>query len=207
MILDIIVVFIVIATMVQGYRHGLLHTFLNTLGWLIALGLGFILSPKINELILDNTNLYTTIYTKISSKTEGMLLPEQGQADISSFIYDPFLSLSNSVADGVTSFIITVLCFIIVTSLINLVFKVVLRTFSREHNNNILGFTDGAFGLVFGFVKGIIYVFICLACMFPLASLINTEVLNFLANSLHNSNFAMDLYKNNLVLLLFRDIF
>ena len=59
---------------------------------------------------------------------------------------------------------------------------------------------DGFVGLLFGFVKGIIYVFILLALLFPVATMANTDTYTLLMDSLYASNIALELYDNNLFL-------
>lgn len=210
MILDITVVVIVLGTMIRGYRHGLVSAFIRTAGWLLALALGFIFSPMVKSFILDNTLFYDNIYNNINEKVGTFLTPDQLQADLPTIIQNPFLSftesLSGSIAESLSDFIVTVLCFLIVTIIVNFILRLVMGVFSKERNNGITGFLDGSRGMLFGFVKGIIYVFVFLAFMFPITSLANPDIMNALAESLSNSHIAMELYHNNPVLLIVRDI-
>nr|WP_315024786.1 CvpA family protein [uncultured Aminipila sp.] len=210
MILDVIVAVVIIGTMVQGYRHGLLQTLVHTVGWFLAVAFAFIWSPKFNAFILDNTDLYSSIYGNINEKVSTTLTPAEMQGNMPTIIQDSLTnlinSLSGSISVGLSNLLFTIACFLIITLAVQAVLHIAISLVSKKHNQGITGFFDGCLGMVFGFIKGIIYVFVLLALMVPIASLADPKVMTFLTESLGNSYFANELYDNNLILLIMKDL-
>lgn len=211
MIIDNIVAAIIIATMVQGYRHGFLRTLIHTVGWIIALAFGFIWSPKLNQYILDNTDFYQSIYSNINKKISTTLSPAEMQGNVPTIIHDSLskltTSLAGSISESLSNLLLTVVCFLIITLAIQIILHLLISLLSKERNDGITGFCDGFMGMIFGFIKGIIYVFVVLALMVPVASLAEPNVMTFIMDSLEKSRFAIDLYDNNLILLIIKDLF
>lgn len=210
MILDVIVAIVIIGTMVQGYRHGLLQTLVHTVGWFLSLAFAFIWSPKFNAFILDNTDLYSSIYGNINEKVSTTLTPAEMQGSMPTIIQDSLTnlinSLSGSISVGLSNLLFTIACFLAVTLAVQAVFHILIALVSKEHNDGITGFLDGCTGMIFGFIKGIIFVFILLALMVPIASLANPQVMTFLTENLDHSYIASELYNNNLILLIMKDL-
>lgn len=210
MILDVIIAIVIIGTMVQGYRHGLLKTLVHTVGWFLALAFAFMWSPKFNEFILDNTGLYNSIYGNINEKVSTTLSPVEMQGSMPTIIQDPLTNLTNSLAGsislGLSNLLFTIVCFLVITLAVQTVLHIAISLVSKEHNHGITGFFDGCLGMVFGFIKGIIYVFILLALMVPIASLADPKIMTFLMENLGNSYFTSELYDNNLILLIMKDL-
>jgi hypothetical protein len=71
--------------------------------------------------------------------------------------------------------------------------------FSKKHNDGIIGFLDGSFGLIAGAIKGLLLIFILLALLVPVISLSSG---NGLASALEASRIAGTLYDNNYLLLI-----
>jgi len=209
MILDIIVTVIVIATMVQGYRHGLLKSFIHVVGWFAALAAAFICSPQVNGFLLDNTNIINLIYNKINEKVSTALSPADMQESMPTIIQDPLTNLTNSLSGSISlslsNLLFTIACFLIIVLAVRIILHILMSFLSKEHNDGITGFADGLMGMFFGFIKGILYVFVFLAFMIPAASLANPEIMNFLMGSLESSYIAGDLYNNNLILLIMKN--
>lgn len=210
MILDIIIAILVIGTMVQGYRHGLLRSLVRVVGWFIALGAAFFWSPEFNTIVKTNTHLYDSIYGNINQKVSTAISPAELQGSMPTIIHDPLANLINSLAGsisaGLSNLLFTIACFLMVTFAVQAILHILISLLSKEHNRGITGFFDGCIGMIFGFIKGIVYVFVLLALMIPVASLADPKVLTFLMENLNNSHFASELYNNNLILLIMKDM-
>ncbi|QHI72122.1 CvpA family protein [Aminipila terrae] len=210
MILDMIIAILVIGTMVQGYRHGLLRSLVRVVGWFIALGAAFFWSPEFNTIVKTNTHLYDSIYGNINQKVSTAISPAELQGSMPTIIHDPLANLINSLAGsisaGLSNLLFTIACFLMVTFAVQAILHILISLLSKEHNRGITGFFDGCIGMIFGFIKGILYVFVLLALMIPVASLADPKVLTFLMENLNNSHFASELYNNNLILLIMKDM-
>ena len=214
MILDILVATLVIGTMARGYRQGFLENAINSCGWIIGLVVGFVLSPLFKVFLMDNTQLDEVIYASVSEKAQEMFNPIQLEAGVPDILKDSFSELAqsltgtatDSLASSLSIFAMSVLSFVILTIACNLVFKLTLSMGSKKKRRNIVGTMDGIAGLAFGFVKGIIYVFILLALLFPIATMAKPETYAMLMDSLYESNIALELYDNNLLMVIIRDL-
>lgn len=209
MVLDIIVIVIVLSTMVQGYRHGFLQTFIHTVGWIIALAVSYTWSPKVKTFILDKTNFYQFVYDNIFDKVNTTMSPQEIQSTLPTIIQEFVTKLtgsfSDSLATGLSDLLFTIISFLVVVMAIQLVLHLIFSLLGKGHNDGLPGFFDGFTGLLFGFIKGVLLVFFLLALMFPIASLAAPNVMTFLMHNLESSRLAGDLYNNNLILLVVRD--
>ena len=71
----------------------------------------------------------------------------------------------------------------------------------------VTGTVDWILGLVMGLILGLIVVFLFLALLFPVASLIVPDRSQDIMSWFDGSFFAQDLYDNNLLLLIFSSLF
>lgn len=210
MILDVIVAVIIIFTMVQGYRRGFLRTFLPTLGWFIGLAAAFFCSPKLKTLLVEHTTLYQSVYNAVSEKVSTTLSPAEMQSTLPTIVQE-FVSkltdtLSGSIATGISDFLFTVLAFLLLALGIKwIIFIIFSLPSKRKGGNGLPGLFNGLMGLLFGLIKGLVIVFILLALLLPVASLVEPKYLTLLLDNLDHSKIAIELYNNNLILLIVRD--
>ncbi len=78
---------------------------------------------------------------------------------------------------------------------------------SSRDKEGFTGTVDWILGLVMGMVLGLIVVFLFLALLFPVASLIAPGQAQNIMSWFEGSFFAQDLYDNNLLLLIFSSLF
>ncbi|WP_027400314.1 CvpA family protein [Anaerovorax odorimutans] len=215
MYLDIIICVIIIFTMVQGYRHGFVYTFLRMAGWLISVILGFICYPKVTEFLKTKTKLYSVVHEKISDnflENTSSAAPDSSSTaihnleDLPSAIHNIVNSITNSItssiSDGLATIIFNILCFIIIVIVIKAILFFITSLFSKKSNDGIMGGIDGILGLVMGGIKGLIIVFVFLALLVPITSLWGNTVL---LDSLDTSIIADQLYDNNLIFVIMKD--
>ena len=75
------------------------------------------------------------------------------------------------------------------------------------HTAGFVGFMDWLLGCVLGVLSGMFYVFVFLAVIVPVTSLFMPEMSETLMTSFAESKIAGNLYDNNILLILFRDLF
>ena len=170
----------------------------------------FVLSPLFKNFLIDNTHWDEAIYLRVNEKTQEIFTPSQVESGLPDIIQESFAEFSqtvvgtaaDSLATSLSMLWMSVLSFLILAGLCNVAFKVILATGSKKKRRNIIGTVDGFVGLLFGFVKGIIYVFILLALLFPVATMANPDTYTLLMDSLYASNIALELYDNNLLMVM-----
>jgi hypothetical protein len=101
----------------------------------------------------------------------------------------------------------TVIAFLLVVFGVKLVVALLIRLFSRKYHRGVIGFMDGLGGLLFGGVRGIIYVLLLFALLIPVLGVIWPGVSEWVSQAIDQGQLANLLYNNNVLLILVRDLF
>lgn len=216
MLMDLAVCLILIGTMIYGLRKGFIYTFIHTVGWVLALILAYIATPYVKRMVAGSTTLYDSLEEAFVRRFTGETAATQSSVDsLPANLPDVAVhkigeltdALARQIAESFAGLAFTVIVFIALFIILKVVFWLVLRMFSKEYNDGVMNFFDGFFGLAFGFLKGILLVFVFLALLVPVGSLLSPGFTATLVGSLDNSLIAKDLYDNNFILLLLRSFF
>ncbi len=210
MIFDLVVGAIIIFAMVQGYRNGFISTFLHMIGWILAIVLGFVWSKQVKEFLLEKTDIYDSIYKNIYQKFSENLTNTQTSFDglptiISSGLKEFSSNVAETMAESLSSILFTIMSFLLVMFCIKLVLWLFTLLLSKKNNDGISGFADGLLGMLFGMIKGVLFVYVLLAVLIPVVSLVSPEHTMTITKALSDSHLAKELYDNNLILLIVRD--
>lgn len=209
MVLDIIVAIIILGAMILGFRTGFVYTFLHMAGWVLSLVLAFVWSPWLKNIVIARTGvddvLRLTLVQRLSnaagSEQLTNFLPDLLQNAVANILGQT----AQSAATSITDLLLSIICFLLTVFAAKLIFWILIGFLSKRHNDGAVGFLDSLLGLIFGLAKGIILVFLLLAIMVPIASLLDPKWTTFVMESLHSSYFTGTLYDNNLIVLIVRD--
>lgn len=216
MIMDVIVGLILVGAMVHGLRKGFVHTFIHTIGWVLALVLAYIATPFVKRLLMGETTLYDSMRDDFAQRFTDSLPTTQSSLDslpanIGDAIGDKIAQVTGGVVQQTATVFaglaFTVLIFIGLVIIIKIILWLVLRLLSKDYNDGFISFFDGMFGLVFGIFKGFLMAFIFLALLLPVLNVISPDYTTFVIGSLDKSMFAKDLYDNNFIVLLLQSFF
>ena len=216
MLMDILVGLILIGAMVHGLRKGFVHTFIHTIGWVLALVLAYIATPFVKRLLMGETTIYDNMRAGFAQRFSDSLPSAQTSfdslpANVGSALGDRLTQLTDNivqqVATGFAGLAFTLMVFVGLVVIIKIVLWLVLRLLSKDYNGGFRNFFDGLFGLVFGLLKGFLMAFIFLAAILPVVNIISPEYTTFLVSSLDHSMFAKDLYDNNFIVLVLKSFF
>ena len=209
MVLDIIIAVIVITAMVFGYRSGFLWSFLHMIGWLLSVVLAFVWAPKLNDLIRSNTGIYDALYANLTGRFADAMSLERISAGLPGILKETVNSLAKLAAEAmgasVADLIFAIITFILALIFIKLILFLLMHLLSKKFHSGARGVIDGIAGLLIGFVKGIFIVFVLLAIMIPIVSLIDIKLIGFINDWLDSSRVAGTLYDNNILVLIVRD--
>lgn len=216
MIMDILVGLILVGAMVHGLRKGFIHTFIHTIGWILALVLAYIATPYVKRLLMGETAIYDTMKEGFAKRFSESLPSAQTSfdslpANIGDSIGDKITRLTDAIVEQTAAsfagLAFTLMVFVGLVILIKIVLWLVLRLLSKDYNDGFMNFFDGLFGLVFGLLKGLLMAFIFLAALLPVVNLVSPDYTDFVVASLDNSTFAKDLYDNNFIVLVLQSFF
>jgi len=211
MVLDILIALILISAMVLGYRAGFVWTFFHMVGWLTSIVLAFLWTPTVRAYLFENTGLYDAFHRTISARFASASSIEHMSADfprlLSATIDNILNQTTYAASTAITDLLFNIVSFLIVLFAIKLVFFVIILLFSKKNTSkrSIFGVVDGLLGLILGFVKGVLLVFVLLAVMIPVVGFFDGGLVNAISNNLDASFVARSLYDNNFLALIFRD--
>ena len=209
MVLDIFFGAVIVAAMVFGYRNGFVRTVFHTLSWLLSLILAFLLTPRLRDHIVSGTEFYDSLNESITERLDTVAGAGNLSADLPRILRyavdDAAHQAVSAVSASISYLLVTIISFLIIVFAAKLVFFVVMLALSKKYVSGARGFFDGVAGLVFGFVKGALLVFILLVVMIPFLSLFDSGLTETVGIWLDSSYFAGSLYDNNFLALIVRD--
>lgn len=207
MIFDIIILIILVLTMVFGFRRGFVYSFIHTLGLIGSLATALIFRKPVQGLISERTmldeNLYNTIFDNVSTSLNSILGPTDTLPLIlTTKINNAADDTAAAVAQSLTDFALQIISFFAIFIVVKLLCYIIISIFSRRNNDGFVGFFDGLLGLIAGFIKGILIVFVFLALLAPGMNLMSPASAEIFMTALDNSYIAKTLYDANFLLLI-----
>ncbi len=211
MVMDVIVGLIVVGFMAWGIKKGFVYTFLTTIDWILALVAAFLWSSKVAEFLAEKTPIYEKIYEKLLAKfTESAANATTCIDSLPTILGDALVGARDKMTAGLAEVmaerVFAILCFALVVIAVKIAIFIIIHLLSKRNNQSgVVGFADGLAGMVTGFAKGMIVVFMLFALMVPVMNMFFPEHIEAAMKALETSRFAGDLYNNNLLLLIVRD--
>jgi len=207
LIFDIAVLIILLLTMIFGFRRGFVYSFAHTLsliGTLIAAFFGArFMQDFLEERTMIDDDLYNSLFERFSTSLDSALSPLDTLPLILGHKVDAAAADTAALAaEKLTGFLMLVLSFIILFIAIKLVCYVIILFFSRKNSDGFIGAVDGLLGMLAGFIKGILIVFILLALLVPALNLMSPASAEIFLTSLDDSYIAKTLYDANFLLLI-----
>ena len=205
MVLDIILVAILVFSAAKGLARGFVYTCLHTLGWVAAMVLAwFAAKPLAN--ILEDGSLGTSIYDSLSEKfaisTAALDNSVAGMPDIiSGGISAGAGEASDFFVQLLTTTIITVISFLIITVGCAMLLRILVHPACRRQRHGLLNASDRVLGLLTGLVGGVLVVFLFLALLMVVVNCGGEGLAGSIVGSLDSSFIAGTLYDSNLLLV------
>ncbi len=211
--MDIITAIIFVLAGIQGYAKGFIRSFVNTTSWIVSVVCAIKFYPVISYYLVSFTPIYSKINCIINEKVKAVsnMNMKNTSFDSTSFIKlpdvldqlwsGPDVSLEGIVGNSLSEVVSKLLVDIISIVLIIIAVKVFLAIISSVLDNfaqlPVLKQMNRFSGLLFGFIKGGIIIFIILAVCVPVIGVTEND---FLIRSLENSTVTKYLYHHNLLL-------
>lgn len=209
--MDITVIVIFALTIFLTMRKGFIGTIAGFMKGILSVAAAYFLASPLAALIEGSKIGEATEYrisealsTKLDSSEIFSTLPgmfKQGAESATSGFIAKSAAEINHAAWIVLSF---ALILIVVRIFLGLMVSMVKSSRDKE---GFTGTIDWILGLIMGMILGLIVVFLFLALLFPVASLIVPDRAQDIMSWFDGSFFAQDLYDNNLLLLIFSNLF
>lgn len=211
MALDITILVILILTIFLTMRRGFVLSVVSFFKGFVSLIIAWVFCDDAAGWLINKTEVGIRTMERInqglSSKWESsdiyMALPDLFKENGGSQLSD---SLILDGSAKLAQILLAIICFVLIVAAIRLVLAIIGSLFSHKNNDGFAGKVDWLMGLVLGLVLGVLYVFVFLALLVPVAGLVAPEYCQTIVAWLDESMVAGDLYNNNLILILFRDL-
>ena len=211
MALDITILVILILTIFLTMRRGFVLSVVSFFKGFVSLIIAWLFCDDAADWLINKTEVGIRTMERInqglSSKWESsdiyMALPDLFKENGGSQLSD---SLILDGSAKLAQILLAIICFVLIVAAIRLVLAIIGSLFSHKNNDGFAGKVDWLMGLVLGLVLGVLYVFVFLALLVPVAGLVGPEYCQTIVAWLDESMVAGDLYNNNLILILFRDL-
>lgn len=226
MTLDIVLGIIFLLSLFIGYRKGFTESFSHTVGWLLAVVLGFVWTPTVVSFLKHNTGIEESLRKIFTDRLLGLLPAMDADAALdagaaldassgavasseglikgipnilSDYFSDATSVVATSMVENLIGIIVSIIALLIIVLIIKLIFFVIIVLFSKKKRKGFIGVSDGLLGLLFGGIKGFLLISILLALFLPLTNIMKGD---FLLTQLENSTYAIKIYDNNPIFFL-----
>ncbi|MGP1569708.1 MAG: CvpA family protein [Eubacteriales bacterium] len=209
MFLDIFIAALMLASMIMGYRMGLLASLLKAIGWLVALVISVFLHPILVAVFKTKLGINSIIANHLKTMVDNGFEIESMQKLFPKLLQDGFLKLASSATDiwamGIANLLVNIICLMLTVFLIKGIFALISAIVSNNDDENVIGFVNSLFGMIFGFIKGLLVVSILLCLLLPVTALAGEKVSAVFTDQLDRSIITKEFYNNNLTMVVFKN--
>lgn len=153
-VIDIIILVIIALTAFSGYHRGFVLSFLGLVKIFLSIIVTRMIYPYAIEFLTQSTGIYKSLNDFLSPKISNLI------SETSLFT-----------ADTITGLIINLLVIMVIYSLINMVLSIIVRSIDKLFTLPILNTVNKSAGLLFGLLKGALFIFIIYALLTPVIAL------------------------------------
>lgn len=205
----VLIVFIVFfINIYQGYRKGFLRTVLSLVSWIFIIVVANMFAPQLTEMLISETSIDETIIQFINKKlteTVGFInIEEQLPVELREILSGNFNSFKEIFVSDILKteevFLpyifetLKILSTIILIIVLRIIVIIVDKTLAFATNLPLIGQADKTLGLVFGFAKGLVLVWI-LMTIITFGFMLNIN--SFDISVINESQILTWLYENN----------
>ena len=207
-VVDLVIVAIILLCVLMGYKRGLTGCLVKLLAFFVALAIAVILFKPVSAIIINNTQIDEKIQTSIvevfeSEDSESE--EDQNNSPIMKYVSDEIESATeekkkeivNNVAQDTSVKIVNILAFILLYILARILLIFVKFIANIITKLPIIKQCDKIGGVLYGVLQGLLTVFILLALITFISTIVNQYALLEMINK---SYIGSILYNNNILL-------
>ena len=195
MFFDILILIIIIACAIFGFRNGLLISLSRLGGWIGAVLVAFFYHEKVGFWLVENTSYYD----KINERTLRVCneFVESARSSTGNTVAKLGESLAVEAAEKIAAHIWTVVVFVGIILGIKLLLFILTLFLSKKFHAGFVGGIDGFVGLLFGIFQAIIAILVVFALVLPIAYTSSVKTHDFIETEMDKSIVAELIYDNN----------
>ena len=209
MVTDLLVCAIVIAAAVLYSRRGFAMSVMSILQWFLSLTIGLLLCDELVRLLrfIGIGKLLTAHFSKLL-KDDSLLTVVQFIPQV----FNGWLSGSSEVitethAQNVTTAVLACFAYLVILIVSRVLCHRFVLLFHRHETEGLVSFVDMLAGIVCGTCLGIFYVFVFFLILLLVIACFPGSLGQLIYDSLSNSFFSGDLFKNNPLMGLIHNLF
>ncbi len=191
MIADIIVIAIVVVCIMHGYRSGFFKALVNIVAYIVSIILSFLFHPILSDFLMK-TPLYTFFVQKI-----GENYPKAEALQGGKFLEKYLEAAEGTVSEAIAGFLINIVSFILIVIIFKMLINLIAKGLNLFTRLPVLKQFNRMGGAIAGGLIGIVVTYVVMALVVTLAPVENFDKVT---NEIHNSVFAKEMYKNNIIL-------
>ena len=195
MFFDVLILIIIIACAVFGFRNGLLISLSRLGGWIGAVIVAFLYYKEVGVWLIEHTSFYEKLNERTLLVCEGFVT--NAQSTPGGTVARLGETLAVEAADKIASHIWTIVVFVGVILGIKLVLFVLTLFLSKKFHTGFVGGIDGFVGLLFGIFQAIVAVMVAFALILPIAYTTSVKTHDFIDTEMDKSIVAEIIYDNN----------
>jgi len=204
MFFDVLILIIIVACAVFGFRNGFLISLSRIGGWIGALIVAFLYRERVNEWILENTDYFEKTQERIENVCKAFVEnyvgsgdPSGGAGGFTATLEKIGSDLAVAAADQITTHLWPVLVFVGIVFGIKLVLFIATLLLSIRFHKGMIGGIDGVAGLLFGLFQAAVAILVVFALILPLSYMVSAKTHDDINRSMDNSIVAKLIYENN----------
>ena len=204
MFFDILILIIIVACAVFGFRNGFLISLSRVGGWLGALVVAYIYRDKVSDWLLENTNLYDDTQGRVLEVCNAFVEnyssagdPSGGAGGFSSVLSNIGGKLAVAASEQITAHLWTVIVFVIIVFGIKILLFALTLFLSKKFHGGMIGGIDGVAGLLFGLFQAVACIIVVFALILPLSYTVSAKTHDDINRSMDESIVAKLIYENN----------
>ena len=205
-VLDLVIVSILVLNIIIGYKKGLMNVLINICAFLIAIVASLILYKPISMIIINNTSIDDAIREEIINNTfknneeqieETSLVEQYITSKIEEQTIEAKKQAIEVVANSISIKAIEILTGIILFIAIRIII-IILKLLTNIINKiPIIEQFNEIGGVIYGFIKAIIIIYILLTILFFVVSIKEDGLIK---NAIDNSYITKYLFENNIII-------
>lgn len=190
-IIDIVLIVIVLLSAFLGYKKGLVKLGAKLFAGIIAIIVTIIVYKPISEMIINNTSIDEKIEDAIIQNTTNIINEnEQMQNDITNQLENNILPEQ---AENISKNVVYVITALVLFIFVKIILSIIISLMDFVANLPILKEFNEIGGIIYGIVRGILIVCVCILLM-GVYTKINPE--STLNSNIQNSKLTKIIYEN-----------
>jgi len=201
-ILDIALGIVLLLSVYSGYKKGFTESFLHTIGWVLAIILGFVWTPMVATFLRNHTGAEESLRTTFTERIGqgGLNVAISGVPKVlQDYISNAASVVQSRAVENLIDIVLMLLALLCIILVIKIIFYLIMLLFSKKKRNGLIALSDSVLGMAFGAAKGALLICVLLAFFLPIANFFDSEKLLV---QLYESTYALKIYDNNPIFFL-----